>query len=198
MSTPINSFAGTASGRGTFTATRQYPWLFFLNTSPCSHIRAIDRPILASWDVELTHALHHDPQLKARGFSWSLNVGRVDQFGFQRTRVMSGFAGPSSVVERATIRPANKFPSAFRRRASAFLTQHGCAFRVKPRKESRQETERIRLIRCREQFQFVTESYRMHEKQSNRKTPPCKISLASHTGPERLRNLRPLRASPGW
>ncbi len=147
--------------------------------------RAIDAAMLTGWDVEFSDALHHHPQIKARGFAWGLDVGCVNEFSLERPRLMSGFAGPSPIGECATIGTTNKLTHAFRRGASGLLTKHGCAFRVKPRKESRQERQRISLIGRREQFQLVTESYGMHEEQYSKPAPQCKVSFASTVDDQR-------------
>lgn len=135
---------------------------------------AIDGPVLLRRNVELPDALDHDPQVEALRFAGRLDLGCVNQFGFQEARLMPGLRRPSPVGEGTSVGSPDKVPAPFCRRVSALLAQHGCTFRMKPRKESRQETKGIGLIRSGEQFQLVTESYGMHGKSIAKESPRLK------------------------
>ena len=151
---------------------------------------AVDCPVFLGRDIQLSYALHHDPQVKTCGVPGSLYVGGVDQFSLQRSRLMTCFPGSSPISERTAIGPASKLAHALGRGASGLLTKRSCARCVMPRKESRQESERISFVGSREKFQFVTENS-VHESNRNTNRPPCKVSFASvnggKNGPLRLR-----------
>src|SRR2546426_2154100 len=58
---------------------------FALLTERCARIGqgAVNRPVFLGRDIELAHALDHDPQVKPLGSPWGLDVRRVNQFGTQ-------------------------------------------------------------------------------------------------------------------
>ena len=151
---------------------------------------SVNRSMFAGRDVQLPHTLHHDPQIEAFCFARGLDLGGINQFSFQHPRLMPGFSGASPVRECTTVGSTGKLAHAFRRRAAGLLTKRSCARCVMPRKESRQETERIGFVSNREKFQFVTEDS-VHIRHYNRDHPPCKVSFApvyrGNNGPLRLR-----------
>jgi hypothetical protein len=170
----------------------------------------IDGAMLRSWDVQFADPLHHNPQVKAGGVPWSLNVGGINQLSSQCGSLerLPGFASrfetPAIVSKCATGSASVKLASAPTRGDTGPFHVHNrlCGNRVQTAEQPRQEREGITLGARRKTLQLIREySLGCHESsitqgQEKRKTPTVQ-SLRSRPamGGERSLRLQTARAS---
>ena len=111
---------------------------------------------------------HHHPQIKTLCVPGELNLGGINQFGFQRSRLKFSFKSTSRLLSTSpinkgtTVGMSNKLAQSFAAGGSALFTQRRCADGMMPRKESRQERQCVSLIFGRIEFQLVAENRRLH------------------------------------
>ncbi len=142
----------------------------FVQRGPRQRQGAVDCPMPFGRNIEAAITAprggcpsQHNPAVKALCFAWSLNLRRVNQFGFQSAGGMTGFAGALVVDVRTPVGPAYKFTKPFRAgEATLSLRYGGCAGRVRALEEGHQKSERIRLIVRGIQLQFIAESHGLH------------------------------------
>ena len=129
----------------------------------------IDSPMFLSGDIKAplilisTRSLYQNPEVKTLCRTWGLHLCCVDQFCLQRTGVIAGFPSSAPISIGPPICFIDESAQALGRGASALLTKRGCARRVMPRKEGRQERQRVRFSACWIKLELVTESYGVHK-----------------------------------
>lgn len=162
---------------------------------------SVDRPMLAGRDIQLPHTLHHDPQVKALGLAWLLDVACINQLSFENGSLEWGASLPRRletalpVRMSPAIRPSCKLshPSAWWDTGLLHSRNRMCGKRVQPTKQPRQESQCVRLIGRRVQLKLIGKSNRLacHSESVTQNPPPCKVSFApinrGDNGPLRLR-----------
>lgn len=170
-----------------------------LLTESCPRERegAVDRSMLARWDVQLPDALNHHPQVKAGRLSRRLHLSGINQFSPEcgglewLAGFASGLQAPTKVSKGTARSTSGKLARSFARGDAGLLHSRDviCGIGMQPTKQPRQESQRVCLIRRRMKFEFVREYNGRFHTTSLTETPP---RAKSRSRPS-LDGERPLR-----
>ncbi len=131
----------------------------------------VDSPVPSCWEVEFSHTLDHDPEVKALSLSGILDLSSVNKLGFEHRRLellaqgTGGFSALVKISRSSTVSSTPELPLALARRNMGLLhaCHLECAIRVQATKQPRQEGQSISFVTRGMEFEFIGENHGLHE-----------------------------------